>query len=68
MALNSDLGFNQCFDLLQEPHVNLGDFMDFTQGNTHLHGIVQNKDAIPRGVLQFVKNDGLISQPFAIST
>ena len=70
-AVNIELGnfffqFVQLLILLQEPHINFGDFVNPAQGDSHLNGIVYHKYPIPTGMGEFLNDLVVIGVAFTI--
>jgi carbamoyl-phosphate synthase large subunit len=58
--------FVQFLVLFQEPHVNFGDFVNSTEWDSHLNGIVYNKNPIPTGMGKFINYLVVLSVAFTI--
>ncbi len=60
------LRFDELLNLLQEPEINLGDFMNAADGDAHLHRIVKHEYPIPGSMFELVKDGILICDALAV--
>ena len=60
VLFEATLGAHEVFDFAQEPHVDFGDVVNLAKRNPHLHRVVENKHAVPAGVLELMQNHLLI--------
>ena len=58
---------NEFLNLAQEPGVDLGDFVNLSDWNAQLHGVVQVEQAVPTRVAQAVEDGVLVAELAAVT-